>query len=157
MKKTIILSILTTLLLTGCSITTPIGTFTYDSSITSESIIVKDERGKTTVITTDNLKSYLNSLLDTVALPNGTTKEDLTNFVNDSLKTLGIDINTITINEDGTNIDDIRKALEEHNIDTSNMTDEEVKTYIEDFVNQKLEEQGINTNNLNIDFSIFFK
>lgn len=157
MKKTIILSILTTLLLTGCSMTTPIGTFTYDSSITSKSIILKDEQGKTTVIPTDDLNSYLNSLLDSVALPNDTTKEDLTNFVQDSLNTLGIDINKITINEDSTNIDDIRTALEEHDIDTSDMTDEEIKIYIEDFVNQKLEEQGINTNDLNIDFSLFLK
>ena len=152
MKKLLVcLNIICFIFLTGCSISTPIGTFSYDSNSKTETIIM------TTEIDTNDMKSYVNSLLDSVVLPNGTTKEELYSFIDNSLNTLGIDLDTLNNTENTNLMNQIRTQLEENGIDTSEMTDKEVQTYIENQIKQSLEEKDINTDNLDIDITTFFK
>lgn len=122
-KKIIFVMLATCLFCSGCSITTPVGTveFNYDASVKSDDTVITDDNGNSYTIKTSDMNAYLDQLLESVSLPEGTTTEDLKTFINENLNSLGIDLNNLS-NEDIEEINEaIEKSLEENNIDTSDL------------------------------------
>ena len=131
MKKRLIVgvSLSLALVLNACSVSTPMGTLSFDESKKTESTIVTDSDGNQTVIETTNINKYLDQLLESVSIPNGGTTDDLKTFVYDSLGILGIDLDKIDLN----NTEDVNKA--------------------EEAIKQSLEDKGIDTDNLDINIT----
>lgn len=131
MKKKLLIgvSLSLALVLNACSVSTPMGTLSFDESKKTESTIVTDSDGNQTVIETNDINKYLDQLLESVSIPNGGTTEDLKAFVKDSLGVVGIDLNKIDLN----NTEDVEKA--------------------EEAIKQSLEDKGIDTNNLDININ----
>ena len=94
MKKIQIISILASvcMLMTGCTLTTPIGTFTmsYNPDVKSEKVVFTDEQGKSQEVDVNDLNGQLDEMLNDVDLPQGTSTEDLKNFVNGTTDALGV-------------------------------------------------------------------
>jgi hypothetical protein len=125
-KKKVIALLISCLCLTGCSLSTPQGTvtLTYDKDTVSDSTVFTSDDGKTTTINTQDIKSYVNQLIESVDIPNGGSTEDLKEFVYSNLEALGIDLDKIDLN-DTESVDEaesaIKEALEEQGIDTSDL------------------------------------
>lgn len=128
MKKKLLIgvSLSLALVLNACSVSTPMGTLSFDESKKTESTIVTDSEGNQTVIETTDINKYLDQLLESVSIPNGGTTEDLKAFVKDSLGVVGIDLNKIDLS----NTEDVEKA--------------------EETIKQSLEDKGIDTTDLDI-------
>jgi hypothetical protein len=151
MKKKIVLTTLgLTILLTGCSISTPKGTLniSLDESNTSDQVVYTDDNGESAVIHTENVSNYVDQLLDNVALPSGTSTVDLKGFINDNLNSLGIDLNSL----DFSNTEEVDKAeqsikdtLESQGVDTSNL-DINLEDYVEsDDTKEEVSDTDIDT------------
>lgn len=121
--------LLACLMLTGCSVSTPYGTakLTFDSSEVSDKVVYTDYNGKSVVLNTSSAKSYVDQLLDSVDLPQGTSTDDLKSYVYSSLDSLGIDL------------------------DNLDFSDKEKVSEAEDSIKNSLEEQGVDTSDLDID------
>ena len=121
--------LLACLMLTGCSVSTPYGTakLTFDSSEISDKVVYTDDNGKSVVLNTSGAKEYVDQLLDSVDLPQGTSTDDLKSYVYSSLDDLGIDLDNI------------------------NFDDEEEVSEAEDGIKNSLKEQGVDTSDLDID------
>lgn len=121
--------LLACLMLTGCSVSTPYGTakFTFDSSEISDKVVYTDDNGKSVVLNTSGAKEYVDQLLDSVDLPQGTSTDDLKSYVYSSLDDLGIDL------------------------DNLDFSDEEKVSEAEDSIKNSLKEQGVDTSDLDID------
>ena len=96
MKKSILIGltgIFSVILLTGCTIKTPVGELTmgYDSSKKSDNVEYTDATGKTQEINTSDLNQQLDNMLDDVDLPQGATTEDLKDFVHGTTEAIGVD------------------------------------------------------------------
>lgn len=129
MKKKYLIILGCTLLLTGCSVSTPYGTarLTFDSSEVSDKVTYTDDNGKSVVIDTSSAKAYVDQLLNSVDLPQGSSTSDLKSFVYSSLDSVGIDLDNLDLN------------------------DEEAVSEAEDTIKNALEEQGVDTSDLDID------
>lgn len=121
--------LLACLMLTGCSVSTPYGTakFTFDSSEISDKVVYTDDNGKSVVLNTSGAKEYVDQLLDSVDLPQGTSTDDLKSYVYSSLDDLGIDL------------------------DNLDFSDKEKVSEAENSIKNSLEEQGVDTSDLDID------
>lgn len=120
MKKVSLLVPALCFILTGCSVTTPVGKvdISEDGSAT-----YTDTNGKVKELSFSNTKAYVDDMLDNVAVPNG-KKGELKKYVYDNLDSLGIDLDKIDL-KDAKAVDEaeeaIKQALEDKNIDTSDM------------------------------------
>lgn len=126
MKKKILIPIMLMFCLTGCSISTPQGTLslTYDSTQKTDNVIYTDDNGKSTVIHMESAKAYVDQLLDGVDLPQGASTAELKTFVYSNLDSLGINLDEIDLNnpEEVENAEEsIKDSLEQQGIDTSDM------------------------------------
>lgn len=140
-----LLALMACFTLCACEIQTPYGTINMqlDESRKSEQTKVIDETGKETVIPTGSIFAYVDALLDEVALPNGATTAELKTFVYDTIGLTGIDIREL---DDGTDLNEvINKALGTTGLDMSNPAE------IECVIKEALEEQGVDTSDLEVD------
>lgn len=120
-----LLAVCTVALLSGCSLSTPSGTvhITYDTEEVSQEtkLTVGD---KEIVLDSGSMKESLDSMLDSVSVPEGTTTEDLKKFVYDKLELAGIDLDS----EDSEDVDSSKlsetldEALDEYGVDLSEKT-----------------------------------
>lgn len=131
MKKNVIIPIMLLFCLTGCSISTPQGTvsLTYDSTQKTDNVVYTDDNGKSTVIHMESAKAYVDQFLDGVVLPHGATTDELKTFVYSNLDSLGINLDEIDLNSP----EEVEKA--------------------ESSIKDSLEEQGIDTSDMDIDLS----
>lgn len=130
MKKRYLVILSCTLLLTGCSVATPYGTakLTFDSSEVSDKVVYTDDNGKSVTLNTESPKAYIDQLLSSVDLPQGSSSGDLKSFVYSELDNkLGIDL------------------------DNLDLSDEETVSEAEESIKNSLEEQGVDTSDLDID------
>ena len=142
MKKRVMLTslVISNLMLSACSVTTPVGTLnvSFDDSKKSESTIITDENGNQTIIHTENVSAYVDQLLDSVELPDGSSTVDLKQFVYDNLSSLGIDLNSIDFSDEESveNAEEaIEEALQEQGVDISNM-DINLEDFVEEVPNE---------------------
>lgn len=139
------------LILCACQIQTPYGTLnmTLDESKKSDQTKVIDENGKETIIPTGSIVSYIDALLDEVAIPNGGTTADLKSFVWSTLGVVGIDRSKL---DDGTSMEDlISAALAESDLDLSDTES------VEQAIKDALEEQGIDASDISLDIDSIIK
>lgn len=129
MKKRYLAILGCTLLLTGCSVATPYGTakLTFDSSEVSDKVVYTDDNGKSVTLNTESPKAYIDQLLSSVDIPQGSSSGDLKSFVYSELDKLGIDL------------------------DNLDLSDEETVSEAEESIKNSLEEQGVDTSDLDID------
>lgn len=118
--------LLACLMLTGCSVSTPYGTakLTFDSNEVSDKVVYTDDTGKSVVLNTSSAKSYVDKLLDSVDLPQGTSAGDLKSYVYSSLDSLGIDLDNLDFSDKekvSEAEDSIKNSLEERGVDTSDL------------------------------------
>lgn len=138
MKKSYLLCslVISSMLLSACSISTPAGTLdvSFDDSKKTDSTVITDSDGNTTIIHTEDAKSYVDQLLSSVTLPEDASSEELINFVYSNLDSLGIDLNNLDLS-DSSKIAEVEQALEnaleEKGVDTS-----EISINLEDFVEE---------------------
>ena len=85
-------------LFSGCDIQSPVGTVSvqYDSDKKSESVTYVDDAGNKREIDVKSVKNVVDKMLGNVALPQGASKDDLEGFINESLSTVGLDIDSLT-------------------------------------------------------------
>lgn len=121
--------LLACLMLTGCSVSTPYGTakLTFDSSEISDKVVYTDDNGKSVILNTSSARNYIDQLINSVDLPQGTTSDDLKSYVYSSLDSLGIDL------------------------DNLDFSDKEKVSEAEDSIKNSLGEQGVDTSDLDID------
>lgn len=129
MKKRYLAILGCTLLLTGCSVATPYGTakLTFDSSEVSDKVVYTDDNGKSVTLNTESPKAYIDQLLSSVDLLQGSSLGDLKSFVYSELDKLVIDL------------------------DNLDLSDEETVSEAEESIKNSLEEQGVDTSDLDID------
>lgn len=129
MKKRYLAILSCTLLLPGCSVATPYGTanLTFDSSEVSDKVVYTDDNGKSVTLNTESPKAYIDQLLSSVDLPQGSSLGDLKSFVYSELDKLIIDL------------------------DNLDLSDEETVSEAEESIKNSLEEQGVDTSDLDID------
>ena len=101
-----------TVLTTGCSVTTPMGTarITFDKEETAAANTVR-VGNKEFDVSSLNPKDMTDKLLDNVVLPAGTDTDQLKQFVYDNLEQLGISLDSMEFDQD-TVTDVISSALE---------------------------------------------
>lgn len=119
MKKRYLAILGCTLLLTGCSVATPYGTakLTFDSSEVSDKVVYTDDNGKSVTLNTESPKAYIDQLLSSVDLPQGSSLGDLKSFVYSDLDNLDLsDEETVSEAEES-----IKNSLEEQGVDTSDL------------------------------------
>lgn len=125
MKKKVFLSILAcSLLLQGCSLTSPVGTFhvEFDSSETTDDFQFIDSDGNATKLDPSDITVFVDDLLDSVDIPNGGSTAELKDFVYKNLEKVGIDLNNLVSEEDKKQAEQIIKdSLEEQGVDTSDL------------------------------------
>ena len=125
MKKKTFLSILVcSLLLQGCSFKSPVGTFhvDFDSTETSDDFQFIDSDGNVTKLDASDITVFVDDLLENVDIPNGGSTAELKDFVYKSLDNAGIDLNNLVSEEDKEQAEKIIKdSLEEQGVDTSNL------------------------------------
>lgn len=124
--KAVVLGVLMSVLLSGCTVDSPQGriTLSYDSNIKSDNTVVTTDSGQIYTIDTSSVRAYVDQLLASVELPDGVSSSELNSFVYDKLETMGIDVDTMNFDsvEDAELAEDeILKSLEEQGVDTSNM------------------------------------
>lgn len=115
--------------LTGCTANTPVGKVEADFN----SIKYTDNSGNEHGI---NYGTYMDALFANTAFPNGKTREDFEAFISDNFKACGFDLDNLDLG----NADDfekakevVKKTLEDNGVDTSNITDEQYKQFIEEW------------------------
>lgn len=119
------------LLFSGCSISTPHGTvsLSFDKDKTTEQTVFTDSNGNQTVINTQSVSSYVDQLLGTVSLPNGSTVSELRSFVMDGLSQLGIDLDNMDFTSDA-DVEEVNEAikglLEESGVDIDSVDVKEI-------------------------------
>lgn len=125
MKKKAFLSILAySLLLQGCSFTSPVGTVhvEFDSSETTDDFQFIDSDGNVTKLDPSDITVFVDDLLDSVDIPNGGSTAELKDFVYKNLEKAGIDLNNLVSEEDKEQAEKIIKdSLEEQGVDTSDL------------------------------------
>lgn len=125
MKKKAFLSILVcSLLLQGCSFTSPVGTVhvEFDSSETTDDFQFIDSDGNVTKLDPSDITVFVDDLLDSVDIPNGGSTAELKDFVYKNLEKAGIDLNNLVSEEDKEQAEQIIKdSLEEQGVDTSDL------------------------------------
>ena len=102
-------------------------------------VSITDENGNTTSL---NISTYMDALFANTALPNGTTKEDLEKFIADGFNTAGIDVNNIDLGnkEDLDKAEEVvKQTLEDNGVDTSNM-DIDIEEYLKQISNESTTE-----------------
>lgn len=111
------LSACCSVLLMGCQLGTPIGTFTlgFDKNQKTEGFVIVDDDGSVKQFNTQDINSQIDGLIDGVDLPNGATTDDLKSFVNGTSDALGVqqDINSVQqdINDAQGAVDDMTEVL----------------------------------------------
>lgn len=99
MKKFGVLCLLLVMVLTmtACTIETPMGALSlgFDPDSKSDDVAIVDGDGNRTTIHVESLSAYVDQLLDSVALPGGTSTAELKTFVYDSLNGMGIDLDRL--------------------------------------------------------------
>lgn len=134
MKKVFVLScvLLLVFAMSACQIKTPAGTLHvgFDSEDKSEQTKIIDAAGNETVIDVNDLSSFLDKMLEGVALPQGTNTAELKSFVYETIGSLGIDVHDLA-NSDAVEAA-IKEALESQGVDTSNMD-----INVEDWITQE--------------------
>lgn len=125
MKKKAFLSILTcSLLLQGCSFTSPVGTVhvEFNSTETTDDFQFIDSDGNVTKLDPSDITVFVDDLLDSVDVPNGGSTAELKDFVYKNLEKAGIDLNNLVSEEDKEQAEQIIKdSLEEQGVDTSDL------------------------------------
>lgn len=125
MKKKAFLSILVcSLLLQGCSFTSPVGTVhvEFDSSETTDDFQFIDSDGNVTKLDPSDITVFVDDLLDSVDIPNGGSTAELKDFIYKNLEKAGIDLNNLVSEEDKEQAEQIIKdSLEEQGVDTSDL------------------------------------
>lgn len=125
MKKKAFLSILTcSLLLQGCSFTSPVGTVhvEFNSTETTDDFQFIDSDGNVTKLDHSDITVFVDDLLDSVDIPNGGSTAELKDFVYKNLEKAGIDLNNLVSEEDKEQAEQIIKdSLEEQGVDTSDL------------------------------------
>lgn len=125
MKKKAFLSILTcSLLLQGCSFTSPVGTVhvEFNSTETTDDFQFIDSDGNVTKLDPSDITVFVDDLLDSVDVPNGGSTAELKDFVYKNLEKAGIDLNNLVSEEDKEQTEQVIKdSLEEHGVDTSDL------------------------------------
>lgn len=125
MKKKIFLSILAcSLLLQGCSFTSPVGTVhvEFNPTETTDDFQFIDSGGNVTKLDPSDITVFVDDLLDSVDIPNGGSTAELKDFVYKNLEKAGIDLNNLVSEEDKEQAEQIIKdSLEEQGVDTSDL------------------------------------
>lgn len=125
MKKKVFLSILAcSLLLQGCSLTSPAGTVhvEFNSTETTDDFQFIDSDGNVTKLDPSDITVFVDDLLDSVDIPNGGSTAELKDFVYKNLEKAGIDLNNLVSEEDKEQAEQIIKdSLEEQGVDTSDL------------------------------------
>lgn len=125
MKKKAFLSILVcSLLFQGCSFTSPVGTVhvEFDSSETTDDFQFIDSDGNVTKLDPSDITVFVDDLLDSVDIPNGGSTAELKDFIYKNLEKAGIDLNNLVSEEDKEQAEQIIKdSLEEQGVDTSDL------------------------------------
>lgn len=126
MKKKTFLPILvcSLVLLQGCSFTSPIGTFhiEFDSTETTDDFQFIDSDGNVTKLDPSIITVFVDDLLDSVDIPNGGSTAELKDFIYKNLEKAGIDLNNLVTEEDIEQAEQIIKdSLEEQGVDTSDL------------------------------------
>ena len=96
MKKGFLIGLVSSfslLMLTGCTISTPFGTLdcNFNSAAKSENVEYTDDMGNKQEINTKDLDKQIDGMLDSVALPEGSSTDDLKEFVHGTSEAIGID------------------------------------------------------------------
>ncbi len=104
------LSACCSVLLMGCQLGTPLGTFTlgFDENQKTEGFVIIDDDGSVKQFNTQDINSQIDGLIDGVDLPNGATTDDLKSFVNGTSDALGVKQD---INEAQGTVDDMTEVL----------------------------------------------
>ena len=137
MKNLKFISILVSIpvFLVGCNVATPMGTvyISYDPDATSENVVFTDEQGNKQNVDVNDLNGQIDSMLNDVDLPQGTSTDDLKNFVNGTTDALGVQDtidnlqDTIESDMDATLTDEeTTEGTDESNIDDATTTTEDV-------------------------------
>lgn len=125
MKKKIFLSVLAcSLLLQGCSFTSPVGTVhvEFSPTETTDDFQFIDSDGNVTKLDPSDITVFVDDLLDSVDIPNGGSTAELKDFVYTNLEKAGIDLNNLVSEEDKEQAEQIIKdSLEEQGVDTSDL------------------------------------
>lgn len=115
MKKIGVLFLLAVMVFTMCACTleTPMGklSFGFDPNDKSDDVAIVDGDGNRTVIHVESLSAYVDQLLDSVALPNGASTDELKSFVYDSLDGMGIDLDRLDNIADDAELQEIVDGL----------------------------------------------
>lgn len=122
MNRLIVSILCCSILLTGCSLTTPQGTITltYDKDNTSEDTVFS-YGDKQIVIHTSDIKSYIDQLLSSVSLPEGVSSDSLKEFVYTNLESLEIDLSDVNEDDIPSIEASIKSSLEQQGVDTSEL------------------------------------
>lgn len=120
MRKNIIVCVLcTSIVLSGCSLGTPMGTLhvSFDEETKTDKVVYEDEEGNVQEFDTDNISGQIDNMLDDVDLPNGATNGELKQFVHEGMDNLGI---TDTINTIENNLNELEATVVENETEVEN-------------------------------------
>lgn len=122
MNRLIVSILCCSILLTGCSLTTPQGTITltYDKDTTSKDTVF-NYNDKQIVIHTSDINSYIDQLLSSVSLPEGVSLDSLKEFVYSNLESLGVDLSDVNESDIPSIEASIKSSLEQQGVDTSEL------------------------------------
>lgn len=123
-KKAIILLLVCNLLLSGCSIKSPFGSFdiSFNDEESIDNVQIVDSDGSVTEIDVTNIDVFVDKLLNDIDMPNGGSSSELKEFVYNSLEILGIDLNNLVTDEDKKEAENaIKDILKEKGVDTSDL------------------------------------